>query len=60
MFITAFTLFLSAALLFWSEPMFSKAALPVLGGVPSVWNTCLVCYQATLLAGYLYAHLGAK
>ena len=60
MLITAFTLFLSAALLFWSEPMFSKAALPVLGGVPSVWNTCLVCYQATLLAGYLYAHLGAK
>ncbi|GAK51316.1 hypothetical protein U14_02559 [Candidatus Moduliflexus flocculans] len=49
--------FLSAAMLFWIEPMFSKAALPILGGVPAVWTTCLVFYQFTLLAGYLYAHL---
>lgn len=49
--------FLSAAMLFWIEPMFSKAALPILGGVPAVWTTSLVFYQFTLLAGYLYAHL---
>ena len=56
-FFIALAVFLSAALLFWIEPMFSKAALPLFGGVPAVWNTCLVFYQGTLLAGYLYAHL---
>jgi tetratricopeptide (TPR) repeat protein len=53
----AATLFLSAALLFTVEPMFAKMVLPLLGGAPAVWNTCLVFYQAALLAGYLYAHL---
>lgn len=46
-----------AALLFVVEPLFARLALPVLGGAPAVWNTALVFYQATLLAGYLYAHL---
>lgn len=54
------TLFLSAALLFVVEPMFGKMALPLLGGSPSVWNTCMVFYQGALLAGYLYAHLAPK
>ncbi|MCP4403102.1 MAG: hypothetical protein GY801_38070 [bacterium] len=54
------TFFLSAALLFWVQPMFSKMMLPLLGGVPAVWNTCLVFYQTTLLVGYTYAHLSAK
>ena len=31
--------------------------LPYLGGSPAVWNTCIVFFQVTLLAGYLYAHL---
>jgi len=57
LFFMALTVFLSATLLFWVEPMFSKMALPLLGGVPAVWNTCLVFYQFTLFAGYLYAHL---
>lgn len=56
----ALTIFFSAALLFWVQPMFSKLVLPLLGGVPAVWNTCLVFYQATLLAGYLYAHATSK
>ena len=30
---------------------------PALGGSPAVWNTCVVYFQAVLLAGYLYAHL---
>lgn len=54
------TMFLSATLLFMVEPMFGKMALPLLGGTPSVWNTCLVFYQSALLAGYLYAHLVPK
>ena len=53
-------MFLSAFLQFWIEPMFAKMVLPMLGGTPSVWNTCVVFYQATLLAGYIYAHLITK
>jgi hypothetical protein len=53
----ALSLFLSAFLLFWIEPMFAKMILPMLGGAPSVWNACIVFYQALLLAGYVYAHL---
>ncbi|MFB3789067.1 MAG: fused MFS/spermidine synthase [bacterium] len=36
--------------------MFSKMVLPLLGGSPSVWNTCMVFYQAVLLAGYGLSH----
>jgi len=51
---------LSAALLFALEPMFAKMVLPKLGGSPSVWNICLVFYQAALLGGYVYAHLAVE
>jgi hypothetical protein len=51
------TLFLSAFLLFLIQPMIGKMVLPLLGGSPMVWNTCMVFFQVTLLAGYLYAHL---
>lgn len=54
------TMFVGAALLFLVEPMFAKMALPLLGGSASVWTTCLVFFQATLLAGYAYAHASAK
>lgn len=50
-------LFFSSALMFIIEPMFAKMVLPKFGGTPVVWNTCLVFFQATLLAGYAYAHL---
>lgn len=53
----AFTLLLSAALLFSVQPMFSKMILPMLGGTPQVWNTAMVFFQAVLLAGYAYAHI---
>jgi hypothetical protein len=49
------TLFVSAALLFWVEPMVAKMLLPLLGGTPAVWNTCLLFFQTMLLAGYAYA-----
>src|SRR6202030_4480580 len=50
------TLFVSAALLFLVQPMIAKMLLPMLGGTPAVWNTCMVFFQATLFAGYLYTH----
>jgi hypothetical protein len=56
----AISLFVSALLLFLVQPMFSKMVLPRLGGTPAVWITCMVFYQAALLAGYVYAHLSAR
>ncbi len=50
----------SAFLLFWVEPLFAKMVLPMLGGSPSVWNTCLMYFQVMLLLGYLYAHVTSK
>jgi hypothetical protein len=54
------SMFVSATLLFLVEPMMAKMALPLLGGTPAVWNTCLVFFQAMLLAGYLYAYSVTK
>jgi len=51
----AATLFASASLLFWVQPMLAKMLLPLLGGTPAVWNTCMLFFQAMLLAGYAYA-----
>ncbi|HMF57276.1 MAG TPA: hypothetical protein VK619_13115, partial [Pyrinomonadaceae bacterium] len=56
----AATLLLSAALIFWVEPMVGKMLLPLLGGAPSVWNTCLLFFQTTLLAAYAYALAASK
>lgn len=49
-------IFLSATLLFMVQPLAGKILLPVLGGSPAVWSTCMVFFQAVLLLGYLYAH----
>ncbi len=46
-----------AGLLFLVQPMIGKQLLPLLGGSPAVWNTCMVFFQVALLLGYLYAHL---
>ncbi len=53
-------MFVSATLLFLVEPMLAKMVLPMLGGSPAVWNTCLVFFQAVLLAGYLYTYAVTK
>ncbi|MBM3581788.1 MAG: hypothetical protein FJX37_07480, partial [Alphaproteobacteria bacterium] len=53
-------LFLSALLMFWSQPLVGKMILPLLGGTPMVWTTCMVFFQALLLAGYGYAHFSLK
>jgi hypothetical protein len=49
-------LLVSAFLLFWIQPLLTRMALPRLGGVPAVWTTVMLFFQAALLAGYLYAH----
>ena len=49
------TLCISAGLLFWVQPLIAKTLLPILGGAPAVWNTCLLFFQSMLLVGYLYA-----
>ncbi|MDF1758907.1 MAG: fused MFS/spermidine synthase [Coxiellaceae bacterium] len=56
----ATTLFLSAALLFWVQPLLAKMLLPHLGGSPAVWNTCMMYFQGTLLVGYLYAYCSSR
>jgi hypothetical protein len=54
------TIFISAALLFLVQPIIAKRILPLLGGAPNVWNTCMVFFQAVLLAGYAFAHVTAR
>ncbi len=47
--------FVAAVLLFSAEPMIGKMVLPLFGGTPSVWNTCLLYFQFVVLAGYALA-----
>lgn len=54
------TLFVSAFLLFLVQPMVGKMVLPLFGGVPAVWNTCMVFFQVSLLIGYAYTHISIK
>jgi hypothetical protein len=51
------TVAIGAFLLFLVQPMAARFLLPWFGGSPSVWSTCLLFFQAALLAGYVYAHL---
>jgi hypothetical protein len=51
------TIFISAFLLFQVQPLISRVILPWYGGTPAVWTTCMLFFQAVLLAGYCYAHL---
>ncbi|MBZ5528248.1 MAG: fused MFS/spermidine synthase [Acidobacteriia bacterium] len=51
----AAVIFLGAFLLFLIEPLLAKVILPWFGGSASVWATCLVFFQSTLLLGYAYA-----
>jgi spermidine synthase len=53
----AATIFASAFLIFFVQPMVGKHILPWFGGAPAVWTLCLAFYQLTLFLGYGYAHL---
>lgn len=59
-FLYTVTIFVSAALLFFVQPLFAKLALPQVGGSPAIWATAMLFFQAVLLAGYAYAHLLTK
>lgn len=50
------TIVTSAFLLFLVQPIIAKQILPWFGGSAAVWTTCVVFFQALLLAGYAYAH----
>src|SRR5688500_6418220 len=50
------TIFLSSFLLFLVQPLIARLILPWFGGSSAVWTTCLLFFQALLLAGYAYAH----
>lgn len=53
------TVFFSAFLLFLCQPMMAKGLLPLVGGAPSVWITCMLFFQVLLLGGYAYAAVGS-
>jgi hypothetical protein len=52
----AATLFFSSLLMFAVEPIVARTVLPILGGTPMVWNTCVLFFQILLLGGYACAH----
>jgi hypothetical protein len=56
----AAAVFLSAFLLFQVQLIIGKYILPLFGGAPSVWNTCMLFFQVLLLVGYAYSHLLAS
>jgi MFS family permease/SAM-dependent methyltransferase len=56
----AATIFLSSFLLFLVQPLIARLILPWFGGSAAVWTTCMLFFQALLLAGYAYAHLIEK
>lgn len=58
-FVFSIAILISSFLLFLVQPMVGRMLLPSLGGTPSVWNTCVVFFQAVLLLGYGYAHFSA-
>ncbi|OGA72621.1 MAG: hypothetical protein A3G81_21650 [Betaproteobacteria bacterium RIFCSPLOWO2_12_FULL_65_14] len=52
----AATIFLSSFLLFLVQPLIARLILPWFGGSAAVWTTCMLFFQALLLAGYAYSH----
>lgn len=53
----AFTIALSAFLLFLVQPIVARQILPWFGGSAAVWTTCMMFFQLALLAGYAYSDL---
>jgi SAM-dependent methyltransferase len=54
------TIVVGSFLLFLTQPMVARMALPRIGGAPAVWNSAMLVYQMLLLAGYAYAHFLAR
>ena len=55
-----FTITLSSFLLFFIQPLAAKELLPLFGGVPAVWNICMMFFQGLLLLGYGYAYINTR
>jgi hypothetical protein len=56
----AWTILISAFLVFQVQPVISKFILPWFGGSPAVWTTCMLFFQVVLFAGYGYAHASTR
>ncbi len=54
------TIVLGSFLLFLTQSMIARMALPRIGGAPAVWNSAMLVYQLLLLGGYAYAHWLAR
>ena len=54
------TVGLAALLLFQVQLVLGKRLLPWYGGTSAAWTTCLLFFQAALLAGYAWVHLLAR
>jgi hypothetical protein len=50
----AVTIFTGSGLLFLIQPLAARVVLPLAGGTPAVWNTCVFFFQSLLLAGYAW------
>ncbi len=59
-FLFTLTIFTSACLLFFVQPLFTRQVLPQIGGAAAVWTTAMLFFQTVLIAGYVYAHLMTK
>src|ERR1700756_5367947 len=49
-------IFIGAFLLFFVQLLLGKLILPLFGGAPAVWTSCLLVFQVLLLLGYALAH----
>ncbi len=54
------TIFVSASLLFFVQPLYTKLAVPQIGGAAAVWTTAMLFFQSALIGGYLYAHFSTR
>lgn len=54
------TIVTGSFLLFLTQPMIARMALPRIGGAPAVWNSAMLVYQLLLLGGYFYADRVAR
>ena len=52
------TIFLSASLLFFVQPLFTKIVLPHVGGAPAVWTTAMLFFQGSIRISYAHWPLG--
>src|SRR5215471_16947885 len=55
-FVFGVAIFIGAFLLFFVQLLLGKLILPMFGGAPAVWTSCLLVFQVLLLIGYALAH----